>query len=269
MSKCVYKEIADRLNREEVITYYQHHLPREVAAHFGFDQIYFYRIFDYLGIPRRSAAENTRVQFANMSDEARLERGRKISASEMGHPTSPSTRQKLSECFQGCVIQYKSEESLQRALSSRFQPGQTPWNKGQTGCYVQSPETIQKRNESKRRNKTFSTSTWENEIYSMLCIQYGSENVIRQYRDSRYPFACDFYVISEDLFIKCNFHWTHGGMPFNSEDPSCIAQLTLWQEKSKSSRFYQQAIQTWTVRDVKKIQAAIEHHLNYIMYYTY
>ena len=29
----------------------------------------------------------------------------------------------------------------------------------------------------------------------------------------RYPFACDFYISSLDLFIECNYHWTHGGKP--------------------------------------------------------
>lgn len=262
MSRCIYKEIANRLNKEEVEKYYQNHLPKEVAAYFGFNQIYFYRIFDYLGIPRRSASENTRIQFNNMSKEDKLKRKQKISLSGLGHPTSESTRQKLSQIFKGRIIQYKSDESYQRNCSSRFQPGREPWNKGKTGCYTQSPETIQKRNNTKRRNKTFNTSSCETHMYQKLCDQYGNSNVIRQHRDERYPFSCDFYIPSEDLFIECNYHWTHGGRPFDPNNEDCQKQLTLWKEKAKTSKFYQQAIDTWTVRDVKKRQTAQEQKLN-------
>ena len=269
MSKCIYKEIADRLDRREVEEYYQNHLPREVAAHFGFDQVYFYRIFDYLGIPRRSASENTRIQFDNMSEEDKLKRKQKISLSELGHVTSASTRQKISQALKGRLVQYKSDESYQRACSSRFQPGREPWNKGLVGCYTQSPETIQKRNNSKRCNKTFNASSWETQVYQQLCDQYGSDNVIRQYKDGRYPFNCDFYIPTEDLFIECNYHWTHGGRPFDPNDESCQKQLTLWEEKARTSEFYRQAIDTWTVRDVRKQQIAQEQKLNYTVYYKY
>lgn len=269
MSRCIYKEIADKLDKKEVEKYYQNHLPREVSSYFGFNQKYFYRIFDYLGIARRSASENTKLQFKNMSKEDKLRRNLKISLSGLGHPTYTETRQKLSQIFKGRVIQYKSEESRKKAYDSRFQPGYTPWNKGLLGCYTQSYETIQKRNESKKRNKTFNSSKMETQKYNQLCAKYGTSNVIRQYSDERYPFRCDFYIPSEDLFIECNYHWTHGGRLFDPEDGECKKKLSSWQEKAKTSRFYQQAIQTWTRRDVMKYQRAKEQQLHYIIYYNY
>ena len=79
----------------------------------------------------------------------------------------------------------------------------------------------------------------------------------RQYRDKiRYPFRCDFYIPSEDLFIEANLHWTHGGRPFREDDPECLTQLLDWQRKAATSKFYENAIQTWTVRDVLKLQSA-------------
>ena len=66
-------------------------------------------------------------------------------------------------------------------------------------------------------------------MYKMLCTKYGTENVKRQYRDkNRYPFRCDFYIEGEDLFIELNLHWTHGGMPFENDNPECIKKLNEW-----------------------------------------
>ena len=50
-------------------------------------------------------------------------------------------------------------------------------------------------------------------------------DVITQYKDDRYPFACDFYIPSLDLFIECNYHWTHGGKPYEgTEDDKQIVE---------------------------------------------
>ena len=34
MSKCIFKEIADKLNKEEVEEYYKTHLPKDIAKYF-------------------------------------------------------------------------------------------------------------------------------------------------------------------------------------------------------------------------------------------
>ena len=43
--------------------------------------------------------------------------------------------------------------------------------------------------------------------------------------------------------------------------------LKIWQEKAKQSKFYENAIKTWTERDVKKQKIAKENHLNYKVIY--
>ena len=134
---------------------------------------------------------------------------------------------------------------------------------------TQRRERTEKAQETKRIRNTLNTSEQENVFYSQLCEKYGQENVLRQYRDKvRYPFRCDFYIKSEDLFIELNAHWTHGGRPWNPDDPECQKQLAIWQEKAKVSKFYQEAILTWTVRDVKKAQTAKENNLNYKIVYS-
>ena len=37
--------------------------------------------------------------------------------------------------------------------------------------------------------------------------------------------------------------------------------------KSKHTKYYDNAIETWTVRDVKKRQCAEKNHLNYIVFW--
>lgn len=122
---------------------------------------------------------------------------------------------------------------------------------------------------TRMKNQSFNTSAPEIRFYEFLCSQYGSEGVLKQYRDKqRYPFRCDFYIPSEDLFIELNLHWTHGGRPFDPENEVCQEQLKLWQKKAETSKFYQEAIITWTQRDPRKAAIAKEHNLNYKVLYS-
>ena len=50
----------------------------------------------------------------------------------------------------------------------------------------------------------------------MLLIIFEKDDIIRQYYDKdRYPFNCDFYIKSKDLFIEYQGHPSHGYCPFN------------------------------------------------------
>lgn len=65
---------------------------------------------------------------------------------------------------------------------------------------------------TKRKHGTFNTSEPEQLTYELLIKTFGENDVIRQYNnDSRYPFSVDFYIKSLDLFIECNYSWTHKG----------------------------------------------------------
>lgn len=93
-------------------------------------------------------------------------------------------------------------------------------------------------------------------------------NVIRQYKEERYPFFCDFYIKHLDLFIECNFHWTHGPCPYDAKSSKCTELLSTWEEKSKNSDYFKDAIKIWTVRDAHKISTAQNNSLNYIVLYN-
>ena len=129
------------------------------------------------------------------------------------------------------------------------------------------PEYQKKEMATKRNNGSFNTSSNEEEIYELLSHYFSPDDIGRQYRSIQYPFNCDFYIKSIDLYIECNYHWTHGKMPFDADNQECINKLKFWKEKSYKSDFYKCAIDVWTRRDVEKIDYAKINKLNIIFMY--
>lgn len=119
--------------------------------------------------------------------------------------------------------------------------------------------------ETKRRNKSFSSSKPEELMYDLLCAKFGSDDVERQFKSNVYPFNCDFYVKSLDLYIELNASWTHGGHWFDSESLDDNLKLNKWLDKN--SEYYNDAILTWTKRDLLKRQTALENNLNYLVFW--
>ena len=126
---------------------------------------------------------------------------------------------------------------------------------------LSNPEVIAKKYETKRKNGTFNTSNPEDRCYDLLCSIYP--NAKRSYKSEQYPYLCDFYVPELDLYIECHFFWTHGGHFFDPNNPEDLAKLEKW--KSKHSKFYDNAIQNWTVRDLEKLECARKNNLNYLV----
>ena len=55
-----------------------------------------------------------------------------------------------------------------------------------------------------------------------LILFFDRDDIIRQYIDlQKYPFNCDFYIKSKDLFIEYQGHQTHGTKPYDELDPDC------------------------------------------------
>ena len=119
--------------------------------------------------------------------------------------------------------------------------------------------------QTKRKNGTFNTSKIQNELYLKLKEKFGEEDVEEEYRDERYPFNCDFYVKSLDLFIELNAFWTHGGHFFNKIDKNDLGRLSELEEKSQKSKYYKNAIDVWINRDVLKRKTARKNNLNYVV----
>ena len=107
-------------------------------------------------------------------------------------------------------------------------------------------------NKTKKKNKSFSTSKPEEDAFYMLVDAFGVDSVIKQYKCSRYPFNCDFYVKPLDLFIECNYFWQHGRHPFDNASKADIAILEKWKSRCRKHNAYERAIYVWTQLDVRK-----------------
>lgn len=118
----------------------------------------------------------------------------------------------------------------------------------------------------------FKKSPLEKIVYIDLVDRFGKDDVYYQYgihpKDERYPFSCDFYVKSLDLFIELNAHWTHGKHWFdenNHDDNLRLKHILESGKRSKSS--YDTFIKTWTNLDVKKRKYAKKNKLNYLVFW--
>lgn len=154
-----------------------------------------------------------------------------------------------------------------------------PWNKGKRNAqkawnkdkhYKLSDTSrdlmLQKRYLTQRQNNTLGINKEtkaEQFYYNELLKLYNRDDIEIQYRSDVYPFKSDFYIKSIDKYIELNKTWTHGGMPYDPENPICQEKLKLWQEKAKTSKYYQNAIYTWTDLDVRKAEIAKKNNLNF------
>ena len=148
---------------------------------------------------------------------------------------------------------------------------ETAWAKTKEGRaflrdFVNSDEFKSKQYKTKKKNKTFNTSQIERELETRLRELFYDLRV--QYKSDVYPFACDFYIPSLDLYIEYNGSWTHGGRFFDKNNQEDLELLEQWRKSAETSKFYANAISTWTVRDVLKLETAIKNNLNYIAWFN-
>ena len=128
---------------------------------------------------------------------------------------------------------------------------------------VNSKESIEKGIQTKKERGNLNTSEQEKKSEKILKEKYS--DLVCQYKSLVYPYHCDFYIPSLDLYIECNYHWTHGYKPYegNKED---LKLLNQWEESN--TKFYNNAINTWTIRDVNKRNIAKQNNLNWIEFFT-
>lgn len=120
---------------------------------------------------------------------------------------------------------------------------------------------------TKKKNNTFHTSKPEEEYYQYLLSIYPETDIIRHYRDDRYPFNCDFYIKSEDLFIELNYTWCHDNHPYDPNNPADAAKLAKKLKKAETSNYHRWAIKVWTESDVLKLKTLRENKLNFQIIY--
>ncbi len=139
---------------------------------------------------------------------------------------------------------------------------------------VKKPYIIKKIYETKRKNMSSNLSKEEEHIYHLLVQKFPDTQC--QYKDERYPFACDFYIPSKDLFIEYQGYPSHGGEPFIGS-PKQLEKVKLWESKAnqndieynnKRKSDYHNYIKTWTLKDVEKRKIALMNSLNWLEFFN-
>lgn len=160
-----------------------------------------------------------------------------------------------------------ADETLKKAQDTSLERyGSSHYSKSEY-YKVHKNEYKQREIQTKLENNTFNTSKPETIMYDMLVYKFGTDDVERQYSSDVYPFACDFYIKSRDMYIELNASWTHGRHYFDINSDNDVLKLSEWQEKAKISQYYENAIQVWTIRDVNKRDMALQNNLNYLVFW--
>lgn len=115
------------------------------------------------------------------------------------------------------------------------------------------------------KNHTFKSSLPEDNLYELLCMCFDASDIERQYISDEYPFACDFYIKSRNMYIELNASWTHGCHWYDMSSNNDVRILNEW--RGKNTAYYDNAISTWIQRDVKKRCLAEIHNLNYVVFW--
>lgn len=118
-------------------------------------------------------------------------------------------------------------------------------------------------------DKIFRQSSYELIVFYELIKRFGKADVYYQYGlhpyDARYPFVCDFYIKSLDLFIELNAHYSHGNHWY---DENChddyLRKCHLEQSNSHKSKL---AVHTWCEIDVNKRSVAKSSNINYLIFW--
>lgn len=109
-----------------------------------------------------------------------------------------------------------------------------------------------------------SKSKLENNFLNYLKLKYESDDIITQYKSKEYPYYCDFYIKPINLYIEIQGHWTHNDHPFDINNLNDQQIMNIWRTKSLSDKYYKNALNTWTIKDVEKRNTAIQNNLNYL-----
>lgn len=145
-----------------------------------------------------------------------------------------------------------------------------PEAKEHTSKVGRSKEVKDKKRATRKKNHTEKTSKVEERLKNLLLEKFP--DLITQYNSERYPFDCDFYIPSLDLFIEYNGCQFHNFRPFDKTNPEHLQEIEYFKKRSeelklesnKKTNQYDNIIYDWTIRDVNKREIAKANNLNYI-----
>lgn len=125
---------------------------------------------------------------------------------------------------------------------------------------------------TKKKNHTYTSSKQESVVYNLLKKKFN--NVICQHFDKDlYPFNCDFYIPSENIWIEYQGYLTHGEEPFDQNNTKHLEKVVILNNKDKEHKtpgknLYSETINIWTKIDVNKRNTAKNNNLNYYEFWN-
>lgn len=171
----------------------------------------------------------------------------------------------------------KAQEKIKNTLLNHFgvdSYSKTEKFKNYMHVLMSSEEMQQKIYNTQKKNNSFNKSKSEDLAFELLKKKYP--DIIHHYKDNnRYPFCCDFYIPSLDLFIECQFGMYHNKRPYIG-DFNDLNEIELLKEKSKNRKKisgkdksrYDSVIYTWSILDPKKRKIAKQNKLNFIEFWN-
>lgn len=211
--------------------------------------------------PEQIEAKRLRATGRPMSEEAK----RKLSQTNKGKKKPEGFGKKVSDRMKGKPLPEEVKQKLSKALKGR------PIRK----------EILEERNrkqfETKRKKGTLNSSKSEELYFNCLKNIFGEDVVKRQYNEGvRYPFFCDFYISSLDLFIELNLFRTHGPHPYGIDITEDERIVKDWKAKQKTyinskglevNNQYYMYEKVFTESDPRKISYVKENNLNCLLIY--
>lgn len=184
-------------------------------------------------------------------------------------------RKKTNKIERGVDYYFQSKEfknNLKNHLQEKFN----------ADCYTKSQDyqnkkylIKQKEHDTKKKNGIFGKRS-KAEIYCFELLKTKFSDAEHSYMNyKKYPFNCDAYIPSKDLFIEFHFSQYHHFEPFNQNNIGHLSELSriryiinnpFYTENYKKE--YKEILKTWTNSDILKLQTFKNNNLNYKIFYT-
>lgn len=213
------------------------------------------------------------VEYATQSEEVK-EKTKETNLEKYGVECSFQSEE-VKEKIKQTVLERYGVEKISQSKEIQEKTKQTMLERYGVDCIFQrddirekalSKESLEKIYDTKKKNNSFPISKTERELETELRKMFP--DLKTQYKSKDYPFSCDYYIPSLDLYIEYNGTWMHENHFFDKNNREDIEELNRWIEKSKNSTYYKSAINIWTNRDVLKLETAIQNNLNYVAWFN-
>ena len=188
------KKYYNPIYQEAANFYSQGHSLLETSQKFNLNRRALTKAFTLLNISQHSKEETFKIK---------VQRAKENNLKKYGVENYVETEAFKEKSKQTClekygVTSYTKTKECQEKIASTCNEKYGENNFAKTKLY------LEKSYDTKKLNNSFNTSQPEEMFYDELCKIFDKEDIYRQYKEIRYPFDCDFYIKSLDLFIELN-----------------------------------------------------------------